>query len=1748
MNNNYVIRAYLVGFCIKILNSAIVIGFYYGFLTTFSIGPSYLFLIRAQVMEEGSETKIAATTGFITGRLMMFISIYYAPFYLALCKPHTITVLTLPYVFFNFVHKNNKHYYLGNYYLGSESKLDSGYKNPNSIGNFRIVKVFFNNLCFQLLNPFLLPSSILIRLLNIYLYRSNNKLLFLTTSFVGWLIGHIFLMKCIGLVLVWLQQKIFIKSKITMRFDKYILQQLRDYAGQIFVVFAFVIVGHYLGRTAFPYFYVDEMMQYDDRNLEDLKAARAWEKKGTNEETNEEMTEEEEEIEMAEDYLRAYFLNPKEKVMQKLIPFDKALVTTIFDYQKWTRPFRYIQNDHFDRVIRDENSQFYFHTCESDGKKRISFTYPSNLSDFRNKMEKKMDLLRIDKTSSNEKELSNEKQFSNSLSSLNQEERKKLSVEKQKELQELDKTPSNEKELSNSWSSFNEEKRKKLSNEFVQRAKLLDKKYNQFHPVDVDLEDILENRIRLCDDESNTQYLIKKYDPFLNGRFRGEIQKSFSPLITNTTNDILINRIHGLLLCHNSNSSEFEHETDQFDRKLLSTEIGFFFNLISKFSEKSVSSLNFDGLYLFPEQELVNIYSEEKTRQRDFLLDAIRTEPTNDTIYNRKLSPDINEISKELPRWSYQLVDEIAVLMDANPKESQIRSPKADRIVLYSEKKKSQNDNPDEKDSAKEIALPNYSREPDYCRDIIRGSMRAQRRKIATYKLFEPNVHSPLFLESMDDYALFFGDLFDDIGQYLKEYFRKPGTDNSDFLEFEKGIEQKLIEQEKDESEDRLRQIEEAWENILYGLVIRSFVLLFQSIFRKYILLPSLIITKNIIRILLFQNPEWSEDYRDWNREIHIKCTYQGVPVSQTELPLNWFWDGIQIRILCPFVLKPWHNSKVRSTERKKKSTEKNEERNFMFLTGYGTLVKSYLDDHVPNPFLFLGPIFKKIKKQLKKELKNRFFLVLKVFINERKKGFRIMLEEIYNWNRKSLLFGFKKRDELSESEKNSTISNSNPMIEESPVIIQSINWTNSSYTEKRIKDLNVKTKTILKQIEKMTEEEQIEKMTEEKKTELKTNSWQIFKRRKVRLIRKSSSFFKIFMGRVYREMLLNMIHIIRRSEQRFLNYLQAINKIVNVVLYNKKINKQRVDKTNKSIIPFMSIIEKSGNITDMNSQNSYDVSSLSQAYVFFKLSQSLVNNGYNYKLRSIFESHGRSFFLKNEIKDYFFRIQGGRVNSKLSHKKRPDSRMNQWTNWFKKRPDSRMNQWTNWLKVHYQYALPKSAWSILVPQKWRNRIHEHHVAQNKNLVEYDSSQKKPLIFNKKQEVDFLKQKKKIKKQYGYDLFSYQYLNYADNQKSYIYGYNSPLQAKAISNNYNIPKSEKELFDIMDDSFIQNYIEGYFKDIDIDIDKNRDRKYFHLMGMNEKRKKNYRTKTNHKLLTPRFQLFSKAKVSAYKEDPWILPMQFFFLEFYGNKNITDEHKLALEKKEYESLEDLEFYLSHSDLVKVKGSVHKYRRDLQGEKNFLLDKYLGFYLHCKIPVQETLMNNINLQILLIKMKNIKKFFIMSVRKADLDIETMIRMQSKDTCYTESRDTEEVRDYLLFFMEPIRISRKNLEQCFIYQMITIYLKHKRLFAKRCRKYNLLDLLVPEHLLSTRRRKELRILSCLKPRNSNTVHKNTKEVHTKKKDFDSDTKKLIDLKRFLWPNYRFEDLACMNRYWFDTHNGSRFSIFRIHMYPRL
>nr|QFQ38942.1 hypothetical chloroplast RF1 [Phyllagathis stenophylla] len=547
----------LVSLCMKIINSVVMVGLYYGFLTTFSIGPSYLFLLQARVMdegEEGTEKKVSATTGFIAGQLMMFISIYYAPLHLALGRPHTITVLALPYLLFHFFWNNHKHFF------------DYGSTTRNSIRNLSIQCVFLNNLIFQLFNHFILPSSMLARLVNIYMFRCNNKMLFVTSSFVGWLIGHIFFMKWVELVLVWIQQNNSIRS------NKYLGSELRNSMDRIFSILLFITCVYYLGRIPSPILTkkMKETSETEERGQNeeerDIEIETTFETKGTKQEqegSNEEdpspFSEEKEDPNKIDErkeirvngkektrdefhlketvykdspvYKTSYLDGNKENSKLEVLKedklwFEKPLVTLLFDYKRWNRPLRYIKNNRFENAVRNEMSQYFFYTCRNDGKEKISFTYPPSLSTFREMIKRKMDLFTEEKRPPDE--------------------------------------------LYDHWISTNEQKKKNLSKEFRNRIEVLKK-------GSITL-DVLEKKSRLCNDETKKEYLPKIDDPFLNGPYRGRRNIFFSSSIRNETsikNDIekrWINKIQGILFTTDYDYEKLEEKMDTFDQNSLSTE------------------------------------------------------------------------------------------------------------------------------------------------------------------------------------------------------------------------------------------------------------------------------------------------------------------------------------------------------------------------------------------------------------------------------------------------------------------------------------------------------------------------------------------------------------------------------------------------------------------------------------------------------------------------------------------------------------------------------------------------------------------------------------------------------------------------------------------------------------------------------------------------------------------------------------------------------------------------------------------------------------------------------------------------------------------------------------------------------------------------------------------------------------------------------------------------------------------------
>nr|QUL61490.1 hypothetical chloroplast RF19 [Nitraria sphaerocarpa] len=1838
----------LVSLCMKIINSVVVIGLYYGFLTTFSIGPSYLFLLRARIMEEGeegTEKKVSATTGFIAGQLMMFISIYYAPLHLALGRPHTITVLALPYLLFHFFWNNHKHFF------------DYGSTTKNSMRNLSIQCVFLNNLIFQLFNHFILPSSMLARLVNIYMFRCNNKMLFVTSSFVGWLIGHILFMKWVGLVLVWIQQK----NSITIRSNKYLVSELRNSMARIFSILLLITCIYYLGRIPSPLFTkklkVKETLEREEET--DVEIKTTFERRGTKEEQEvsaeedpspslfSEEKEDPDKIEETEEirvnrkkkkktkhefyfhfketcdknspvyetsYLDGNQENSKleifkEKEEKYLLWFEKPLVTLLFDYKRWNRPFRYKKNNRFENAVRNEMSDYFFYICRSDGKERISFTYPASLSTFLEMIRKKMSFFTTEQLYSDE--------------------------------------------LDNHWRDDNEQKSNNLSNEFLNRIYALDKGSRTL--------DVSEKRTKLCHDETKKTYLAKIYDPFLHGPCRGRIKNLFSPVIQNDFSiknrigTIWINKIHGILFT--KNYQEFEQT-------------------INKFSRKSFSTKTKKGRSLVPEHESKKMDSDDRIQILKFLFDTVISDPNNKRI--RKKTIGMKEISKKIPRWSYKLIDDL----EQEERENQenvtedytMRSRKAKRVVIFTDNQPDNYTNTkytNNYDQGDEVTLLRYSQQSDFRRDLIKGSMRAQRRKTGIWELFQANVHSPLFLDRIDKGLTFSFDISGLVKVISKNWMWKNKDEKlSDYTKKKnQKIDKKEDKREKYKRKEKARmEIAEAWDALLFSQSMRGYLLVIQSFLRKYILLPSFIIAKNTARILLFQVPEWSEDLKDWNREMHVKCTYNGVQLSETEFPKNWLIDGIQIKILFPFSLKPWHRSKLQSPHKDAMKKKKGQKNDFCFLTVWG--METELPFGSPRKrHSFFKPIFKELKKKIKKR-KTKSLIVLRI-LKEKTKFFREVSKETQNWVIKNIfflkgrikelskrdsiqLFKLREIDELGQTKKDSIISNSNPIIHESSIKIVPMDWTNFSLAEKKMKDLTNRTSTIRNQIEKITKAKKKRFLTHEihissnktiygaKILESLKNSWQILKRRNTRLIRKSYFFIKFCIERIYINIFLFTLNIPKINAKFFLESRKKM-KIIDQNIHKNETNQEKINKITKNRIHFISTIKKSlSKISNKNSNIFCDLScfSQSQAYVFYKLSQTQVTNFSN--LRSVLQYHETSLFLKNEIKNDF--EKQGIFYSELRHKP--------FCNF-------RINQWKNWLRSHYQYHLSRVKWSRLLPKKWRNRANQHGMAQNKDLNKRDSFGKnqlthyeKPIFF----EVDLLQnQKVNFKKHYRYDLLSYKSINYDDKKDSYIY--RSLFQGnnkEKIFYNYNIEK--RKLFAMLGAIPINNYLGKddimYMDDDIMYMDKISDRKYFDWrivnLGLrnrvdieswvNTGTKSNQNTKIgadnyeiideinnnkkrlfyvticqdeeinpsnlkrtffdwmgmNEEILScpisnlelwffPEFVLL----FNAYKMKPWIIPIKLLLFNFHenqnSNKNGTGKKKedLFLSSNQTKSLElenrsqeekDVEENYAGSDMKK-RVKKKQYKSNTEAELDFLLKKYLRCQLRWDDCLNQRIINNIKIYCLLLRLINPREIAISSIQRREMNPEILVIQ--KDLTLTELMKRG------ILIIEPIRLSLKNDGQFFIYQTVGISLVHKnkREINKRYREKgyvdkknfdepiprhqrmtgnrdkNHYDLLVPENILLPKRRRELRTLICFNSTNRNGMQRhpvfcnnvqNSDSILDKSKDLARE--KLIKLKFFLWPNYRLEDLICMNRYWFNTTNGSRFSMIRIHMYPRL
>lgn len=204
-----------------------------------------------------------------------------------------------------------------------------------SLRDSRIISLFFNSFLFQILNPVLLPNPVLARLTHLLFFRYSHNLVFVITSFLGWLTGHIAFSYLSKLLLIRVKKD----SPII-----YLLVKRTIYAtfSIVFVTNALI----YLGRAPVSLWTVKFMSEPHDKEMS------FWE------------------IAEYPDLLWWFF---------------KPWPTSLSDPSRGNRGNRFIKNSRSDinsSFYRGKTSTYFFRKCLSDGKQRLCIATLPSLSIF----------------------------------------------------------------------------------------------------------------------------------------------------------------------------------------------------------------------------------------------------------------------------------------------------------------------------------------------------------------------------------------------------------------------------------------------------------------------------------------------------------------------------------------------------------------------------------------------------------------------------------------------------------------------------------------------------------------------------------------------------------------------------------------------------------------------------------------------------------------------------------------------------------------------------------------------------------------------------------------------------------------------------------------------------------------------------------------------------------------------------------------------------------------------------------------------------------------------------------------------------------------------------------------------------------------------------------------------------------------------------------------------------------------------
>nr|YP_010716181.1 Ycf1 [Crepidomanes latealatum]WDE75917.1 Ycf1 [Crepidomanes latealatum] len=1671
----YLFQASLITW-IRVASPCILFGLYYGLLSTLPIGPSHIISIRSFLLR-GNASGFAALSGLMIGQLILSLSIFCSPLYMLIIKPHIITLLILPYLLF--------------YWFRIKDLLD--YRTFHPIGllsDSHISRIFIETLILQILNPILLPSPVLARLIHLFLFRYSNNGIFLISTFLGWLSGHILFLNLCKLLVIRLEND----SPILYLLIKRVIHNT-------FSIIIYMIVLLYLGKAPVSLFThsVENRLVLLEEEFCQLPNWMVW--------------------------------------------IFKEWPTSCFDQTRPNRPIRYVPCwFNGNNPVRKQVSTLFFDKCLSDGKERITFTALPSLSIFGNQLqlleplkEKQSDLnpykYWIDNQSRKKEALISElRDRTRSLDtkcifSETRESRTELTSENEEEppkpcnpyLSNLDRI-----KFPISISSW-------IFYDFFKKSPLIKTKneYIEQDEYDSQLED----------------WIYYKYEQLGFDK----IPLPWEPIPPKAQDTFFF-------MFEDSEDVRVQKLLEEIDNLCKENDLSSIWDW--EITWELVSQLP------MPERTLFFICLHEDSSGFDWvnLFDISSTDNEEESFYSKQELRSIYKIEEAL----IELAEEYEVIID-NPFDivggvTDIRNRKFKNLGISIEKTTSK---------PKRI-IKRYSEAPDFRRELIKGSMRSRRRKMLVWNLFQEKGHSPFFLRLME------------IPNRSQRSLPRLIDSKALTIDSEQETNQEFEKQLSSSSSKNIQIMRSLVSSRLdVGSIHtgRSLLLVLQSNLRKYVKLPLLITFKNLARIFLFQAPEWDEDWSECHKESHINCTYDGEEFSDTDLPARWLKEGLQIKIVHPFQLKPWHDhkkktiikgNKIRSQRSRRGNSEKE-----IFRATYLTIWGSQTD----RPFGNIQkepPFWKPIKRELIKTWKGNISLQtreIETFLS--RLGIPMKSDSIIRKDLNPL-----KRVGVTQEDHNQTNSIRSILLSETKekqernsqkIDSESIHIANDFQSINDVKDKKLLDTLVGFDSKIGVPVYQPKKIDTDERTigSFHLNKEEI-KRRLNNKNLNSSLIFKKLLIDIRRRILMFRLGIVKSIDKYLLaaKYLQRANRILSrysvpfitfpiqlvqilkdtiqnhvnreelaLAIPNTSQNMFQID--NKSIRP-LSQAYIYDNLWCANGTDNVDLNDLLKTLKDNEILKELENQEELNKYYNLLNDCKHNCKGESDSKEYNHFVQNDDLSikrtkssislyDKKSNRKKQDfleclDNRNKIIQQYIDEPikefvmiqglskqlsDLIADDWKNWLESFNRYNLPLEVWRKIAPQEWRVN------AENLNRfedIQRDPFERQEKYVSHKEPDDFCFYKEN-------PLFRDRIKNLNKRHKN----------AHLLSNLVNsIQRHGSEI--LKNDGKQKNWWKNRIKDVIL--------------------------KNNQKIFYQQIDNFEKELVSKIDLALWIIP---------DDINNEDLSKTEL-RSPFEPKTCILKEICMESFIGKELDSKKEEDDSNITTNEILlrDRLNNYFLsQWEWKSEES--------------KRFQKFKdLLSLTNILPDIHDITESISMDPelanifFYEEDIDFEALED--LFFCSSHHFSRVFDDQLLMYKLVSILLRFKNRSRKRldtnifdeCKRrlffidettdssylYNIDDLLLP------RRRRESQILGSIGieiPK-----HGESKEGYildypfrvqkTGKGEESEDSSKTQMVKRFLWPSHRLEELACINRFYLNTNNGSRFAILKIRMYTVL